>query len=94
MINHADWLENYLPIRNPGRQNSMEFGPEIAEVEHVSREKNENVWSKIWDFENEVFLLVPGFVPPDGLGDDIYFICKQAWQDPNDFVVFNEDFVD
>jgi hypothetical protein len=44
----------------------MEFGPEIAEVEHVSREKIENVWSKIWDFENEVFLLIPGFVPLTG----------------------------
>lgn len=55
-------------------------------MDFVSGKSQELVWSKVWDFQNEHFLLIPGFIPPDRSDDDLYFVRVFPWESAEEYV--------
>lgn len=76
-----EWERIYRPISNPRELTRRTFGPTQDEIDVVLRHDPNFVWSQVWDFYEEQLLIQPGFMPPDGCADDLYFITEVPWTD-------------
>jgi hypothetical protein len=89
-LSKKDWEESYKPILNPFDPTRNSVGPDASEVEFVMEKDEKYVWSLVWDFVEEINLLTPGKMPPDGGPDDIFFITEIPWSDSELVVAFED----
>lgn len=65
-----EWETTFVPVVKMAKP--MKFAPKTVE--------NSFVWSELYNDENCVGYLVPGFVPEEAIG---YYICRNPWADDN-----------
>jgi hypothetical protein len=87
-LTKSEWENKYKPISNPLYLSRISFGPAEEEIALLQSYEAKYIWTQLWDFYQELDVLLPGMYPPDESGQDIYYVTERAWDDERIRVFF------